>query len=115
MTAGLIMDPRLEQLHRGETGQAPDGVVHLPGRRAALIAAEELPGEERDLLVRRHAAADGRPKAVDEQARDARRPRPPQADVSLAIVEEEVPRLVDGDSTQELGKDGGAGTRGDAR
>jgi hypothetical protein len=89
------MDPRLEQLHRGETGQAPDGVVHLPGRRAALIAAEEIAGEERDLLARLHAASDGRPEAVDEQARDARRPRPPQADVGLAIVEEEVPGLVD--------------------
>ena len=59
-----------------------------------------------------HAAADRRPEAVDQEARDARRARPPSAALGLLEVEREVACLVAHDAREQLGQHRMAGDVG---
>src|ERR1700752_3906946 len=98
---GESVHPRLEQLDRGESRQAPDRAVDLPPGRPAFCPAEQVAGQEGQLLPRLNAASHGSQEAIHQEASRPRRPGTPEADLCLAVVEEEVPRLVKSDAIQE--------------
>src|SRR5262245_26989909 len=90
--AGLdeSIHPRFQESGRREPRQAPDGVVHLPGGRPASLAAEEVAGQETQLVARLHPAAHRGPESIDEPPRDPRRAGPGEPPLGLAVVEEKV-------------------------
>src|SRR6202043_4047977 len=94
--------PRLQELHGVEPGQAPYRVVNLAGRGPSLRATEEVGGEEQELAVRLDSAADRSPEAIHQDARHPSHARALHADLGLAIVEEEVPRLVEDDALEKI-------------
>src|SRR2546427_8793532 len=95
--SGAIPDksiyPRFEEVHGGESRQAPDRVIDLARGRAPVLVGEQVGGQEAKLRVRLYAAAHGRPEAVHQQARGPGRPWAFQSELRLAVVEKEVARL----------------------
>src|SRR5712692_10841666 len=108
---GISIHPGLEQLHRGETGQPPNRVVHLARGGAPLFAGEEIIRHEAQLRARLNAAAHGCPEAVHQEPSYARGAATLEPDLGLAVVEEEVPRLVEHDALEQLGEHRMAGDR----
>ena len=98
----MARDPRLDERDVGEAGQLPDRRVDPPRGRQALGVAEEVAREEAHLVERTHAAADRRPEALDQRARDARRAGPREAPRGLLEVEGEVACLVARDAREQL-------------
>src|SRR5262245_16083126 len=90
--AGLdeSVHPRLQEPGSREPGQPADGVVDLPGRRPPIDAAEQVSGEEDQLLARLHSAPHRRPESIHEQPGDPRGGGPGKPALSLAVVEEKV-------------------------
>src|SRR6185503_957813 len=64
------IDPVLDEAHRGEARETPDGLVDLAGGGASLLVAEEEAGQEAQLLATLLAAADRRPEAIHDGAAD---------------------------------------------
>jgi hypothetical protein len=60
------LDPGLEQIDAAEPRQPANSVVHASCRPAALLARQQVRGEEPCLRVGLHAAADGRPEVIDQ-------------------------------------------------
>src|SRR5919108_4355298 len=104
--ADVTVHPRLEQRDPLEARQPANGVVDLADRRAALVTREEIARQELELGAGLHTAADRRPEAIDQRARDPGRARTAQPRVGLAEVEEEVTRLVPDDPLQERAEHG---------
>src|SRR5262247_2489730 len=94
--------PRFEQLDAVEPREAPDGLVDPARRGQTFVAAEEISCHEYQFCVGLDTASDGRPEAVDDQAGDTRHGAPMQAALRLPVIEEEVPRLVEGDALDEI-------------
>src|ERR1051326_3361123 len=106
MTSSRVaVHPRFEQLYGGESWKAADGLVDLARGRSPVGVREQVVRHELELAARPDAAADGRPEAIHEQPRDARDRPALQPDLGLAVVEEEVPRLVEHDALEQLGED----------
>src|SRR4030095_6600524 len=84
----------------------PDGLVDLADRRTALVAGKEVTGHELELGRRPDAAADRRREALDQGPGDPRRAGTSEPGLGLAIVEEEVTRLVERDALHQVAEHG---------
>src|SRR3989442_8164200 len=101
-SVAMSIHPGFEQLHGGESGQAPDRLVDLPDRDPPVLALEEVLRHELELTRHADPAADRSPEMVHEEARDPGGGRAPQALLGLTVIEEEVARFVAHDPLEQL-------------
>jgi len=96
------IDPRLGEGHAGEPRQTPDGLVDLAGGCAPVASAQQIPCDERDLVIGLHAASHGRPEAIDQEARHPLDGGPSEPRLRLVVIEAEVAGLVADDASEEV-------------
>src|SRR5947199_3699179 len=101
----VAVHPRFEKLYGSESWKAADGLVDLARRRGTVRIREQIVRHELELAARPDPAADGRPEAIHEQPRDTRDGAPLEPQLGLAVVEEELPRLVEHDALEQVGAD----------
>src|SRR6266571_5660615 len=93
--------PGFEEPHSAKAWKPADGVVDLSGRGTALLVTEEVAGHEAKLVLGLNPATHRAPEAVHQEAHDPGDGGALKPDLRLAIVEEEVPRLVALDVVQQ--------------
>ena len=108
-----MLDPGLHQRDVFEAGQAADLSVDPTGRRAPFDVAEEMLRHETGVVGRGDAAADRRPEAVDEHARDPRCARSRKAPLGVLEVKGEVTGFVAHDAAEEVRQHGVIGAIGE--
>ena len=105
--ADVAVHPGFEQLDGREPGQTADRVVDLARGGASLVVRrrDRRRGSSAPRAAARRcppAPRSGRPEARG----DARHGRPPEPNLGLAVVEEEVPRLVEHDALEQIRQHG---------